>query len=92
MLAFHCVKSLQIQSYLVQMQENADQNKSESGHFSRSGFWVSNIQRLDSNIHDVCVRIPLQTEWTKSLFSILIKAFYDQIYDPCAVMKQFFRR
>ena len=38
----HCVKSVRIQSYSgpysVQMRENTDQNNSEYGHFSRSGY------------------------------------------------------
>ena len=32
----HCVKSVRILSYSVRMRENADQNNSEYGHFSRS--------------------------------------------------------
>ena len=32
----HCVKSVLVRSYSVRMRENADQNNSEYGHFSRS--------------------------------------------------------
>ena len=33
---FHCVRSVRIRSYSVRMRENAEQNNSEYGHFSRS--------------------------------------------------------
>ena len=34
----HCVKSVRIRSFSVQMPENEDQNNSKYGHFSRSDF------------------------------------------------------
>ena len=39
----HCVKSVRILSYSVWMRENADQNNSEYGHFSRSEISITAV-------------------------------------------------
>ena len=43
----HCVKSVRIRSYsgpyLVQMRDNAQQNKAKYGHLSRSVYWPKRV-------------------------------------------------
>ena len=42
---YHCVKSVRISPYSVRMRENADQNNSKCGHFSRSVLFLKGTSK-----------------------------------------------